>query len=732
MGDSQPQPDGESTESTEVPPQLGPDVLHDDPVTPPQWRSDGQWEADPLLVSGEEAYRDGEYLYQDYVYDDKGAATGEVAFPPPDDPLQPVPNPTIGSHSTGRLVYPRDAETYGHNAADLLEFRATLEAGTLSYRVTLQTMKQPDVAAVAIGIDTGGDSGTADWGFGIGELGDLNLDYVLVTWGTGAILIHADGDGGTSERVATAADVDRNQIEVSTPLSPDGDTWRHYAVVGLWDSAAGEFTDVADEPTADQPGGAHGTNPPPVFNVGFRSEEPTGIMPYSGPLPGLPEDSEIDDVRYGQRRDHAQAKALRDRDISGFFADVDTAKLESNVTDESVQDSGYLCRLYASRHTFGEGVRKEFGLDSDARPSDDRGRYDLFLNDVQPYGLYVPESYDPSEPHPLHLHLHGGSSSYNSVAGRENFLRQFGDERDALVLVPEARGPGTFYQREAELDVLEAMSDVISRYNIDLDRVSASGVSMGGYGAYRFPSRYPDVFTKTVPIVGSFWPGSESLLDSLRTVPVLLVNGLQDDLATPAHFLPSAVGLQEREYRHELNMYLDDDHGGAVSRDEWASANAFLEGEYLGDSTRDRSPRHLTYTRIPGIESPDLDLIHDGAYWMSDLEVADDAEEGTVDARFGSDDPSAAHYSDFEVEPAEHVVIGTRWNPDHDPEGRTLHVSLEDVTAVTFDLDWLSGSHQEPGAVSVETNREATITLVEGDGATELSVTPGSSTAELE
>ena len=731
MGDRNPESDGEASESSAVPAKIGPDILHDDPATPPQFQSSGKFRADPLLVSGEDAYVGGEYLYQDYVYDDKGAATGDVAFPPPDGPIQPVPNPSIGSHSTGRFVYPEDDEKYGYNAADLLEFRATLDAGELSYRITLQTMKRPEVAAVAIGIDTGSDGGTDDWGYGIGELGELGLDYVLVTWGTGAELVRIDGEDRERETLPTSLDVDANQITVPTSLSPDGETWRHYAVVGLWDDAEGAFKEILDRPTSDDPGGARGTNPPPVFNVAFRFDESTGLISHSGPVPGAPEDMEDGTVKYGQRRDHAQATALADRDISPFYADIDAARLESNATEEATRESGFLNRLYASRYSVGEGVQDQFGRASDARPSDDRGSYDLFMNEVQPYGLYVPEGYDPSEPHPLHLHLHGGSQSCNTTTVRENFHQQFGDERDALVLVPEARGPGTFYQREAELDVLEAMSDVASRYNIDLDRVTVSGVSMGGYGAFRFSSRYPDVFAKAVSIVGAHWPDSEALLDSLRTVPVLMINGLQDDLAIPANFLPSAVGLEDRGYRHELNMYLHDNHGGATKRDEWSSAIAFLEGEYLGGPTRDRSPDHLTYTRIPDIESPELDLRHDGAFWMSVIEVAEDADEGTVDARLGSDDVSHEHYSDLGDEPAEHVVIGTRWEAAESDEEETVHVSLEDVTAVTFDLDWLLDGRDAPADISVETNRNATITLVQDGETTELSVPAGTHRREL-
>jgi hypothetical protein len=39
----------------------------------PQLRNRPPWKAPPILVSGATAYRRGEFLYQDFLYDDSGA-----------------------------------------------------------------------------------------------------------------------------------------------------------------------------------------------------------------------------------------------------------------------------------------------------------------------------------------------------------------------------------------------------------------------------------------------------------------------------------------------------------------------------------------------------------------------------------------------------------------------------------------------------------------------------------
>ena len=119
------------------------------------------------------------------------------------------------SRATGDYRYPSDPDRYGYNAADLLEFRARPTDEGVAYRITLNTMLEPDAAAVAIGIDTEADPDLetgagrrTDWGYGLGDLG-APVDHRLVTWGTGAEL---DGRPLKDERVDV--DVRRRQIDI--------------------------------------------------------------------------------------------------------------------------------------------------------------------------------------------------------------------------------------------------------------------------------------------------------------------------------------------------------------------------------------------------------------------------------------------------------------------------------------------------------------------------------------
>src|SRR4029077_2165528 len=67
----------------------GPDLLYAPAPAAPQLENAGGWKAAPILVSGAEAYRDGEFLYQDFLFDDHG---GTGSADDPNDPFNQVEN----------------------------------------------------------------------------------------------------------------------------------------------------------------------------------------------------------------------------------------------------------------------------------------------------------------------------------------------------------------------------------------------------------------------------------------------------------------------------------------------------------------------------------------------------------------------------------------------------------------------------------------------------------------
>jgi pimeloyl-ACP methyl ester carboxylesterase len=112
---------------------------------------------------------------------------------------------------------------------------------------------------------------------------------------------------------------------------------------------------------------------------------------------------------------------------------------------------------------------------------------------VQPYGVVIPESYDPAKPTRLDVVLHGRAAQMNEVS----FL--FGHDSPKpppatlqhLVLEVYGR-TNNAYRWSGETDVFEALDSVRKRYNVDPNRIVLRGFSMGGAGTWHIGLHHPD------------------------------------------------------------------------------------------------------------------------------------------------------------------------------------------------------------------------------------------------
>jgi poly(3-hydroxybutyrate) depolymerase len=119
--------------------------------------------------------------------------------------------------------------------------------------------------------------------------------------------------------------------------------------------------------------------------------------------------------------------------------------------------------------------------------------------------VHVPRSYQPgaTERYPLVVLLHGYNGSPRSV------MRAFLDTDstaphpavNGFIVAPHAHG-NTFYRGPGEREVMQALDWMLKDYRIDRERVSISGVSMGGTGTAHLALRYADRFAAAAPLCG--------------------------------------------------------------------------------------------------------------------------------------------------------------------------------------------------------------------------------------
>jgi hypothetical protein len=651
------------------------------------------------MVSGAEAYRDGEFIYQDYLYESFGAnTTNEPMASPETAPPTPIFGPM-----TGDVVYPTDEARYGYNAADLVELRIDADMKSVAYRFTLNTLLAPDSTAVAVGIDADGGDEETDWGHGLGSLGPLDLEHVLYTDGASASL--------DDTPVAVKTDIDSNQIEVVVPrdvFDPGDQKWTHYAVTGIADGAGG-FVPLADEPSDTEPGGAHGTDAPPVFNVAFRYEVDDD-EPFYRSINPASEGTRA--VGAGHWRDHGQALALEARDISPFAAEVDFGAMADKAETSNAPTSGYMNRIYVSSLDLGEGV-------ADGRP--------WLLGDLQPYSAFIPESYEAGTPAPLTLILHSLSCTLNQFAVHApNIYTDLAEGRGSIALTTMGRGEDGWYLAEAEVDLFEAWADLARNYTLDPGRVAINGYSMGGYGTFRMATLWPDLFGRAFPVVGPQAEGIKVLaesddgdstntfhvLDNVRNIPFMIWNGVADELVPVAGTVTHAQRLEDLGYRFVQDVFTAD-HFLLSEVDDWSRG-----AEFLGDAAIDRDPAHVTFRVMPAADYPDLGLVHDHAYWVWDVRMRDevgDPSSGLVDARslaFGEGDPATEAVRGGGASPLPYAERGLAWLDVPSVESaNALDLALTNVAAATMGLTRAGIDVLEVVTIDVASDGPAALTL---------------------
>lgn len=129
-------------------------------------------------------------------------------------------------------------------------------------------------------------------------------------------------------------------------------------------------------------------------------------------------------------------------------------------------------------------------------------------NSVQPYGVIVPENYDPARPIRLDVVLHGstrpvGMSELRFIARFDegDGQRSSAPDKPYIELHPLGRVENC-YRWAGETDVFEAIEDVCRRYNIDRRRIVLRGMSMGASGTWHLGLKHPDYFVAIGPYCG--------------------------------------------------------------------------------------------------------------------------------------------------------------------------------------------------------------------------------------
>lgn len=593
------------------------------------------WVGEAPGFSGFSAYSRGELVYTDYLFDAFGADDGDDAervarndrleqtFPgsyrlEPTyqyDPAGQVGAPSDELGLAGERQYgdALDADGRGHvAAADLRELRVAADGKTVHLLASTTTMTEERSAAVVLLADTRDGDAAREVPFGSG-LTTRTGDVALLLARSGGVAVDLETGERTTFPVASDAAGYANVLEAAVPRE---------LVARNDDEKAGELRLVAATGVSDGADGlvdlrSEKADLVNVANVAFRPAEPVRI-----------------------RFDKLQAFALAAGDIDAFTQTVDLGALEAGRTDAFRPGPGYHERQFLST----EQISNEGDLD---------GVW-------QPYGVYVPTSYDAANATRLTWWMHWrGGDTHDAAVVSPRTMRDFGEDQNGLVVAPRGRGTATWYVGKAQVDFREVWDDALRTFTVDENRVYVTGHSMGGWASYLLSVLYPDRFAAALPYAGvptqGLYAGCDvdpcyqgtnggdakaqftgPLLENLRNVPVAISHGALDELVPVTGVTRQAERLARLGYQYRYYVFPTYEHFSHPIMDEWAEG-----ARYSAQFVRNPNPARVTYLRSMPFErtvetGPDqgkpyqgLSFDFDSAYWMSGLEPVD-AETGTA------------------------------------------------------------------------------------------------------
>jgi len=310
---------------------------------------------------------------------------------------------------------------------------------------------------------------------------------------------------------------------------------------------------------------------------------------------------------------------------------------------------------------------------------------------VQPYGVTIPESYDPAKPARLYVWLHGRDQTLTEAS----FLAKFPKPNKGLTYAAADAGQIVLdcYGRwnnanhwAGEVDIFEAIAEVSRRYKIDKNRIILRGFSLGGAGAWHVALQYPDRFAAaeigagTYPrraSIGGFPPYQQGPLNiwentidwSLNAfnIPIAAHDGDSD---AGASGIPPEIGKPNRgQLESSLRVRAQLEKEGFPSEGEpnnWrakGTPSIFLISENTGHSisplVRERVDAFLKIHGDRGIVSPNevrfvtYTTRYNRAHWVSVNNLGKHYERADIVARR---DPSRATY-DLTTQNITHLTL---------------------------------------------------------------------------
>jgi predicted peptidase len=201
------------------------------------------------------------------------------------------------------------------------------------------------------------------------------------------------------------------------------------------------------------------------------------------------------------------------------------------------------------------------------------------------YLLFLPEGYgEKKQRWPMILFLHGAGERGDNL----ELVKKHGPpkivekQEDFPFIVVSPQCPaGDWWTDKVEV-LIGLLDNIVSRYDVDTDRIYLTGLSMGGYGTWTLAAAHPDRFAAIAPICGG---GKRFMALTLKDVPVWAFHGAKDRAVPLKESEEMVNAIKARGGDAELTVYPDAGH------DSWTATydNQELYDWFLKHRISDRT-----------------------------------------------------------------------------------------------------------------------------------------------
>jgi poly(3-hydroxybutyrate) depolymerase len=185
------------------------------------------------------------------------------------------------------------------------------------------------------------------------------------------------------------------------------------------------------------------------------------------------------------------------------------------------------------------------------------------------FHMYVPTHYSTTKPIGLMIWLHGGGSwssgdidhlaqydmDNEQVTGRSYARTETDNSNYILVapiapfgsVIPHPQHASRWDVPDADQYLMDIITEIAARYNIDYNRVVVAGFSMGGIGAYHQALRLNDRLSAVMASAGSWTLGT---WDGLKNMPMYLIHGVTDAYYSSSGCRPHNTAIEYARLAH--------------------------------------------------------------------------------------------------------------------------------------------------------------------------------------